>query len=111
MTTRQDRIQHTLTAIFKPQSLEIIDESGRHANHAGRQGLRGDLGGFLRHVGPEIDQGGIAVPSHKSRSDAERREWLYREKVEGVMTTEDYYLVELCIIDELSRENGNAIGA
>ncbi len=39
MTTRQDRIQHTLTAIFKPQSLEIIDESGRHANHAGRHGL------------------------------------------------------------------------
>lgn len=39
MTTRQDRIQQILTAVFKPESLEIIDESGRHANHAGRQGL------------------------------------------------------------------------
>ena len=39
MTTRQDRIQQTLTNIFKPESLEIIDESGKHANHAGRQGL------------------------------------------------------------------------
>jgi BolA protein len=39
MTTRQDRIQQTLTAIFEPESLEIIDESGRHANHAGRHGL------------------------------------------------------------------------
>lgn len=39
MTTRQERIQQTLTAVFKPESLEIIDESGRHANHAGRHGL------------------------------------------------------------------------
>lgn len=39
MTTRRDRIQQTLTAIFRPESLEIIDESGRHANHAGRHGL------------------------------------------------------------------------
>lgn len=39
MTTRQDRIRQTLTAIFKPESLEVIDESGKHANHAGRQGL------------------------------------------------------------------------
>lgn len=39
MTTRRDRIQQILTDSFKPVSLEIIDESGKHANHAGRHGL------------------------------------------------------------------------
>lgn len=39
MTTRRDRIRQILTADFKPVSLEIIDESGKHANHAGRHGL------------------------------------------------------------------------
>ena len=39
MVTRRDRIQQSLSEIFKPESLEIIDESGKHANHAGRQGL------------------------------------------------------------------------
>ena len=39
MTTRQDRIQQILNEIFRPESLEIVDESGKHANHAGRQGL------------------------------------------------------------------------
>jgi BolA protein len=39
MTTRRDRIQQTLTDIFRPESLEIVDESAKHANHAGRQGL------------------------------------------------------------------------
>jgi stress-induced morphogen len=39
MTTRRDRIQQTLRDVFKPESLEIIDESGKHAKHAGRQGL------------------------------------------------------------------------
>lgn len=39
MTTRQDRIRQTLTAAFAPDMLEIIDESGRHAHHAGRHEL------------------------------------------------------------------------
>jgi BolA protein len=39
MATRQDRIQQTLMEVFKPESLDIIDESSRHASHAGRQGL------------------------------------------------------------------------
>lgn len=39
MTTRQDRIQQTLIEKFQPESFEIVDESSRHANHAGRQGL------------------------------------------------------------------------
>lgn len=39
MTTRRDRIQKTLVELFRPERLEIIDESGKHANHAGRQGL------------------------------------------------------------------------
>lgn len=39
MTTRRDRIEKTLVELFRPERLEIIDESGKHANHAGRQGL------------------------------------------------------------------------
>jgi len=39
MTTRHDRIQQILTDAFRPERLEIIDESAKHANHAGRQGL------------------------------------------------------------------------
>ena len=41
MTTRQDRIRQVLEEAFSPASLEIIDESGKHANHAGRHGLPG----------------------------------------------------------------------
>ena len=39
MTNRHDRIQQILSETFQPESLEIVDESGKHANHAGRQGL------------------------------------------------------------------------
>jgi stress-induced morphogen len=39
MTTRHERIQLILNDAFRPERLEIIDESAKHANHAGRQGL------------------------------------------------------------------------
>jgi BolA protein len=39
MTTRQERIRQILSEAFKPERLDIIDESGKHANHAGRHGL------------------------------------------------------------------------
>lgn len=39
MTTRQERIRQVLAETFKPESLEIVDESRKHANHAGRNGL------------------------------------------------------------------------
>ncbi|MDE1907106.1 MAG: BolA family transcriptional regulator [Rhodospirillales bacterium] len=39
MTNRVERMQATLEAAFQPSVLEIEDESRRHANHAGRQGL------------------------------------------------------------------------
>ena len=39
MTTRQDRIWQILTVSFAPEALDITDESARHANHAGRNGL------------------------------------------------------------------------
>lgn len=34
MTVR-DRIFHTLTETFKPQTLDVIDESDQHRGHAG----------------------------------------------------------------------------
>jgi BolA protein len=39
MTTRRDRIWQTLHSVFQPESLEIIDESSKHASHAARSGL------------------------------------------------------------------------
>ncbi|MBU6449335.1 MAG: BolA family transcriptional regulator, partial [Rhodospirillales bacterium] len=36
---RVERIKAKLEAAFQPSMLEIEDESRRHANHAGRQGL------------------------------------------------------------------------
>ena len=39
MTSRVERIRATLEAAFQPATLEIEDESRRHANHAGRNGL------------------------------------------------------------------------
>ncbi|HET9018228.1 MAG TPA: BolA family protein [Acetobacteraceae bacterium] len=35
MTDRADRIAATLTARFAPTTLRVIDESARHAGHAG----------------------------------------------------------------------------
>ncbi|MBU6449876.1 MAG: BolA/IbaG family iron-sulfur metabolism protein, partial [Rhodospirillales bacterium] len=39
MMNRVERIKAKLEAAFQPSMLEIEDESRRHANHAGRQGL------------------------------------------------------------------------
>jgi BolA protein len=35
MQTRLDRLRATLTAAFNPAELDIVDESDRHAGHAG----------------------------------------------------------------------------
>ncbi len=37
--SRSERIKATLEAAFQPAALQIEDESRRHANHAGRNGL------------------------------------------------------------------------
>lgn len=39
MTSRAERMQAILESAFAPVVLEIIDESRRHAGHAGRNGL------------------------------------------------------------------------
>ena len=39
MKNRYERIQEILETTFKPALLEIVDESAKHANHAGRNGL------------------------------------------------------------------------
>lgn len=35
LTSRKERIAASLTASFAPQTLEVVDESHRHAGHAG----------------------------------------------------------------------------
>ncbi len=37
--SRYERIKETLTQAFAPVSLEIVDESAKHAGHAARNGL------------------------------------------------------------------------
>ncbi len=37
-TTRYERIRDSLQAAFHPQVIEIVDESAKHAGHAGRIG-------------------------------------------------------------------------
>jgi BolA protein len=39
MKNRYERIQELLETAFNPALLEIVDESAKHANHAGRNGL------------------------------------------------------------------------
>ncbi len=39
MKNRYERIQDLLETAFQPTLLEIVDESAKHAKHAGRSGL------------------------------------------------------------------------
>jgi BolA protein len=39
MTNRYERIHDLLEAAFAPVTLEIVDESAKHASHAARNGL------------------------------------------------------------------------
>jgi BolA protein len=41
MASRTSRIRETLQAAFSPVALEIVDESAKHAGHAGRNNLVG----------------------------------------------------------------------
>jgi len=41
MTNRYERIRGVLEAAFSPLALDIVDESAKHAGHAGRNGLDG----------------------------------------------------------------------
>lgn len=66
MTTRQERIRQILAAAFQPERLEIVDESGKHANHAGRHGL--PAGETHYHVA--MTAGSLAGQSRLARSRA-----------------------------------------
>lgn len=35
MTNRSERIRTTLMQVFSPETLEVVDDSARHAGHAG----------------------------------------------------------------------------
>jgi BolA protein len=39
MASRYSRIRETLQEAFSPQALEIVDETAKHAGHAGRNNL------------------------------------------------------------------------
>jgi BolA protein len=41
MTSRYDRIRQLLSDEFEPESLDIVDESAKHASHVARTGVTG----------------------------------------------------------------------
>ncbi len=41
MTTRAEQIERLLTEAFSPESMQLVDESHKHAGHAGAKGGAG----------------------------------------------------------------------
>ncbi len=61
---RIERIRATLTAHFAPLALEVIDESGRHAGHAGARP------GEVTHVRVRMTSAAFAGQSRVARQRA-----------------------------------------
>lgn len=56
MSTRAERIRERLETAFAPIMLEIVDDSGKHAKHAGRHGLpAGETHYRITMVSPRLD--------------------------------------------------------
>ncbi len=66
MPSRYERIEAMLTSAFTPDQLEIVDESHKHAGHAGRMGV---VGGET-HFQVKMVAGSFAGMSRLARSRA-----------------------------------------
>lgn len=66
MSQRVEMIRERLEAAFAPQSLEIIDESHKHAGHAGARGG----GHFAAHIVSDAFAGKSALQRHRMVYDA-----------------------------------------
>jgi len=64
---RIDRIRSRLTQSLQPTSLEIIDESARHAGHAGAASGGGH---FIVHIASAAFQGKNLIQRHRMVYDA-----------------------------------------
>jgi BolA protein len=64
-------IRSQLEAAFAPTSLEIIDESQKHAGHAGRQGLQlGDISHVRVRISSTGFEGKSRVEIHRAINNA-----------------------------------------
>jgi BolA protein len=67
MTVRVERIEALLRAAFAPSALEVIDDSARHAGHAG---ARGGAGHFQVRIVSERFRGLPLLARHRLVYDA-----------------------------------------
>ena len=63
MSTRVERIRESLTEALAPESLDIEDESHRHAGHAGARDGRGH---FRVHIVSAAFAGKSALARHRA---------------------------------------------
>jgi len=66
MSQRVEMIRERLEAAFAPQHLEIIDESHKHAGHAGARGG----GHFVAHIVSDAFAGKSVLQRHRMVYDA-----------------------------------------
>jgi BolA protein len=66
MSDREQMIRERLETAFSPTELEIVDESHKHAGHAGARGG----GHFIAHVVSEAFAGKSTIERHRMVYDA-----------------------------------------
>lgn len=66
MSDREQMIRERLETIFSPTLLEIIDESHKHAGHAGARGG----GHFVAHIVSDAFTGKSTIQRHRMVFDA-----------------------------------------
>lgn len=73
MTARSDKIHKILTQAFKPKTLQVEDESWKHAGHAGAKESGG--GHFVVHITAEVFSGKPRIACHRMINKALKDEF------------------------------------
>jgi len=73
LTNRQERIRSTLNAVFSPSLLEIVDDSARHAGHAGAS-AEGESHYTVRIAADSLSELG-RIGAHRAVNDALKNEF------------------------------------
>ncbi|MDQ6967087.1 MAG: BolA family protein [Mariprofundaceae bacterium] len=68
MSSRSDKIHAILTQAFSPSSLQVEDESWKHAGHAGVKESGG--GHFVVHISAEVFSGKPRIACHRMINQA-----------------------------------------
>jgi BolA protein len=73
VSRRAEHIHAVLDAVFHPVSLEIEDDSARHAGHAGARESGG--GHFIVHIAADAFAGKDRIERHRMVNDALKSEF------------------------------------